>query len=281
MESRKKKTPWVISVASGKGGVGKTLTTVNMASAAQRSGLKTLVLDGDLGLANVDIVLGLRGRYNIGDVLDARTNLKDILLEGPLGFHIIPSGSGFNRLTEMKLVQRVQLLDKVEEIACDYDLLIIDTGAGISDNVLHLNSIADAILVVTTPEPHALADAYAFIKVMCEHHGKRNFNLVVNQVMSDAQGHKVFQRFADTSKRFLDLDLLLGGIVPKDALIERSVMLQRAADESITHTRSGQAWIEMTRKVVERLRSSPSNEEPRGLGDLMFPMNNLRSVSTL
>lgn len=280
MESNTKH-PWVISVASGKGGVGKTLTTVNMATAAQKSGFKTLILDGDLGLANVDIVLGLRGRYNIGDVLDSRANLKDILLEGPFGIHIIPSGSGLNRLTEMKLVQRVQLLDKVQEIAENYDLLIIDTGAGISDNVLHLNSVSDAIIVVATPEPHALADAYAFVKVMHELHGKSNFNLLVNQVSSESQGIKVFQRFADTSKRFLGLDIHFGGLVPKDALIERSVMMQRAADASMAHTRSGQAWNEITRVIIERLQENPQLDDSRGISDLVMPLHNLRSISTL
>ncbi len=278
---RRDKKPWVISVASGKGGVGKTLTTVNMAIAAQRFGYKTLILDGDLGLANVDIVLGLRGRYNINDVLEYRAELKDVLLEGPLGVHIIPSGSGINRLADMKLVQRVQLLDKVEEISGDYDVLVIDTGAGISENVLHLNSVSDALMVVTTPEPHALADAYAFIKVMCEHHGKRDFHIVINQVISESQGLKVFQRLTDITKRFLNLDLLFGGSVPKDVLIERSVMLQRAADENITHTRSGQAWNEATRRVIEHLKERPRSEGASGIRSLLFSHTNQRSAGAL
>lgn len=281
MERKSKNQPWTISVSSGKGGVGKTLTTVNMATAAQKSGIRTLVLDGDLGLANVDIVLGLRARYNINDVLESRMELEDILLEGPLGVRIIPSGSGLAQLAELKLSQRVQLLDKIEALASGYQLLMIDTGAGISSNVTHLNSVADAIMVVTTPEPHAMTDAYAFLKVMHEQYGKKNFNIIVNQAISEAQGLKIFQSLADVSKRFLNLDLRFGGTVPKDAMVERSVMLQRAADDRIAHTRSGQAWSEITRRILDMLSQAPPSDGRMGFQDLLFPQPVLRSVSTL
>ena len=281
LDSKPADRPWIISVASGKGGVGKTLTTVNMAIAARKLGLNILILDGDFGLANVDIVLGIRARYNIGDVLESRVDLKDIVLEGPLGIHIIPSGSGLAKLADLKLVQRVQLLDKIAEIASSYHLMLIDTGAGISSNVLHLNSIADEIMVVTTPEPHALTDAYAFLKVMNENYARRNFNIIVNQVISEGQGLKIYQRVADVARRFLEIELLLAGTVPKDALVERSVMLQRAADEHITHTRSGQAWNEITRKILERLMEHRDPAGKRGWQDLMFPQSAFRSVNAV
>ncbi len=281
LDSKPADRPWIISVASGKGGVGKTLTTVNMAIAARKLGLNTLILDGDFGLANVDIVLGIRARYNIGDVLESRVDLKDIVLEGPLGIRIIPSGSGLAKLADLKLVQRVQLLDKIAEIASSYHLMLIDTGAGISSNVLHLNSIADEIMVVTTPEPHALTDAYAFLKVMNENYARRNFNIIVNQVISEGQGLKIYQRVADVARRFLEIELLMAGSVPKDALVERSVMLQRAADEHITHTRSGQAWNEITRKILERLMEHRDPAGKRGWQDLMFPQSAFRSVNAV
>lgn len=273
--------PWIISIASGKGGVGKTLTAVNMAIAARRLGISTLILDGDFGLANVDVVMGMRARYNIGDVLESRCELKDIVLEGPLGVRVIPSGSGLAQLADLKLVQRVQLLDKIAEIAKSYQLLIIDCGAGISSNVLHLNSIADEIMVVTTPEPHALTDAYAFLKVMHENYARKNFNIIVNQAISEGQGLKIYQRVADVARRFLEIELFMAGTVPKDALVERSVMMQRAADEHITHTRSGQAWNEITRKIMERLMEYRDLSTRRGWHDLMFPQPILRSVSAI
>jgi flagellar biosynthesis protein FlhG len=281
MDRKSKPRPWILSVASGKGGVGKTLTTVNMAIAAQKMGLKTLVLDGDLGLANVDIVLGLRARYNINDVLESRKELEEILLEGPLGVHVIPSGSGLAQLAELKLSQRVQILDKIEAIASRYQLLLIDTGAGISSNVTHLNSVADAIMLVTTPEPHALTDAYAFLKVMHEQYARKNFNIIVNQAISEAQGLKIYQSLADVSKRFLNIDIRFGGTVPKDAMLERSVMLQRAADDRVAHTRSGQAWNEITRRMLDVLAQAPQVDSRSGLQDLLFSQPVLRSVSTL
>ncbi len=281
LDSKPEDRPWIISVASGKGGVGKTLTTVNMALAARRLGLSTLILDGDFGLANVDVVLGIRARYNIGDVLESRVDLKDIVIEGPLGVRIIPSGSGLAQLADLKLVQRVQLLDKIAEIAKSYQLMIIDTGAGISSNVLHLNSIADEIMVVTTPEPHALTDAYAFLKVMHENYGRKNFNIIVNQAISEGQGLKIYQRVADVARRFLEIELSMAGTVPKDALVERSVMLQRAADEHITHTRSGQAWNEITRKTLERLMEYRDPAGKRGWQDLMFPQHASRSLNAI
>lgn len=275
------KKPAVISVASGKGGVGKTVTAVNMAMSAQLLGYKTLILDGDLGLSNVNIVLGLSARYNISDALNDRLQMKDVILEGPQGIHIIPGGSGISGLSELSLAKRVSLLEKIDEVAKDYDLLIIDTGAGISSNVIHLNSVADSIMVVTTPEPHALTDAYAFVKVMCETHGAKSFYLVINKVISDSQGIKIFQNFADIAKRNSYSEVMLGGTVPRDDLIERSVMAQRAAGDHVNHTRSGQAWNEITRRILDQLQERSQQVGRRGLQNLMFPKAALQNVSIL
>lgn len=265
------KRPLIISVASGKGGVGKTVTTVNLALSACRMGLKTLLLDGDFGLANVDIVLGLKARYNIQDVLEGAVEVEDTLLDGPLGLKIIPSGSGFAGLADLKLPQRIRLLDKISEIAQSYDVLFIDTGAGISEAVLHLNSVSDVIMLVTTPEPHAMTDAYAFIKVMVEKYGHRKINMIANRTLSDQQGYKVFQNLNDVAKRFLDFNLGFAGTVQNDPVVQRSVMMQRAGDDSVKHTLCGQAWNEITRRTIEVLQEDPDIQSTRGLSDLAFP----------
>ncbi len=264
------KKPLIISVASGKGGVGKTVTSVNLALAARRLGYKTLLLDGDFGLANVDIVLGLKARYNIQDVLDGAVEIEDTLLEGPLGLKIIPSGSGFAGLADLKLPQRIRLLDKISEISEGYDVLFIDTGAGISESVLHLNSVSSAIMLVTTPEPHAMTDAYAFVKVMIEKYGPRRIQLIANRTVSDQQGHKVFQNLSDVAKRFLDFQLQFAGSVPNDPIVQRSIMMQRAGDEQVKHTICGQAWNEIARKTIELL-ANDADVVGRGLSDLLFP----------
>jgi flagellar biosynthesis protein FlhG len=238
-----------ISVTSGKGGVGKTLTTIGLATAARRLGHSVLILDGDFGLANVDVVLGLNARYNIKDVIDGNAELKDIIVQGPLGIDLIPSGSGISSLTQLSYAQRQALLSQLDKFNIHYDFVIIDTGAGISENVLHFNAISDSIVVVTTPEPHAITDAYAIIKVLAEEHGIKCFNLLVNQTKSPDQGLKVFQRIAEVAERFLDIKVNSLGYVPSDPQISRQVMLRKTATESSTFTVAGQAWASAFRQL--------------------------------
>ena len=154
-------------------------------------------------MANVDVVLGLRPRYNINDVIYGTIELRDIILQGPLGLEVIPTGSGLADLANLPLSQRVSLLDQLIDLSSDYkEVIIIDTGAGIGDTVLHLNSISDEIIVVTTPEPHAMTDAYAFIKVISRDMKKLMVNLLVNQTVSREQGLKVGTRITEVAKRF-------------------------------------------------------------------------------
>lgn len=254
------KSPMTVSVTSGKGGVGKTLTTVNLAMAARRLGQSVLILDGDLGLANVDVVLGLKARYNIRDVLDGTAALKDIIVSGPMGIDLIPSGSGISSLTQLSSLQKQQLLDQISQVEGAYDLVLIDTGAGISDTVLHFNLVADHVVVVTTPEPHAMTDAYALIKVMAEEHGAKAFQLLVNQARSPDEGFKVAERITEVAKRFLDVRVSLLACVPFDPAVPKSVMQRRAASEQSTHTIAGQAWSQAARKLIGEL---PVSSVPR------------------
>jgi flagellar biosynthesis protein FlhG len=242
-------SPTVVTIASGKGGVGKTLTTVNLAIAARRMGQSVLIFDGDLGLANVDVVLGLTARYNIRDVLDGNAELKDIIVEGPLGIDLIPSGSGISSLTRLSPAQKQQILDQIERLEETYDLLLIDTGAGIAENVVHFARAADRTVVVTTPEPHAMTDAYALIKVLAEEHDVKSFSLLVNQTRSAEEGFKVSERIAEVAMRFLNVRVSHLGNVPSDPQVPKSVMQRRAASEQSTFTIAGQAWNQAARKL--------------------------------
>lgn len=244
------KAPKVIAVTSGKGGVGKTLSTVHLAVAAQRMGHSVLILDGDMGLANVDVVLGLQARYNIRDVLDGHVSLQDIILTGPLGIDVIPSGSGIASLTNLSYVQQQQIIDQIPSIHKTYDILFIDTGAGIASSVTHFCSIADHVLVVTTPEPHALTDAYALIKVLAESHGVKRPHLMINQTRIESEGLKSASRITEVAMRFLDVQVSYAGHVPLDPQVTRSVMQRRAASEQSTYTISGQAWSQIARKLL-------------------------------
>lgn len=243
------KRPTTISVTSGKGGVGKTLTTVNLAVAARRMGRSVLILDGDLGMANVDVVLGLKARYNIRDVLDGNSSLQDIIVAGPLGIDLIPSGSGVSSLTQLSNLQKQHILDQIGAIDRAYDLVLIDTGAGISDTVMQFNSAADQVVVVTTPEPHSMTDAYALIKVLAEEHGTKSCQLLVNQTRSPDEGVKVAERISEVAQRFLGARVSHLVNVPLDPSVPKSVMQRKAASDQSTHTIAGQAWAEAARRL--------------------------------
>ena len=244
------RAPTVIAIASGKGGVGKTLTTVNLAACARRMGKSVLIFDGDLGLANVDIVMGMQARYNIRDVLDGHASLKDIIITGPLGIDLIPSGSGVASLLNLSHVQKQQIIEEIASLEQRYDVLLIDNGAGISSSVMHFCRAADEILVVTTPEPHAITDAYALIKVLTEDHGIKQLNLLVNQVQSAAEGLKIFTRLTDVVKRFLDVQVTFVGSVPTDPKVATAVMQRKVASAESAHTIAGQAWLQAARQLL-------------------------------
>ncbi len=256
-----KKNPFVISVSSGKGGVGKTLTTINLALAAKRGGRDVTILDADLGLANVDVLLGLNAKHNIGDVLNGHVTMRDIVLEGPLGIKVVPSGSGIAKLSQLSYSQRVALLEHVEAIEDQPDILLVDTGAGISSNVLHFATAADCRVVVTTPEPHAITDAYAFIKVMCEEEKVRDFKLIVNMARSPDEGRRIAGRISDVARQFLDADVQYAGHVPIDPQVQRWVTLRAAAAQDMMHTVAGQAWNEIMAGLVSgiKVRAKGSN----------------------
>ena len=266
----------VFAITSGKGGVGKTLTTVNFAVAARKMGLSVLILDGDFGLANVDVVLGLQPRYNIRDVLDGHATLEDVICDGPLGIQLIGSGSGIASLSQLSPLQKRQIADQLGAVKDRYDLLLIDTGAGISDLVLHLNTIAHRSVIVTTPEPHALTDAYALIKVLAEDHRIKSFDLLVNQARSEAEGLKISERIAEVAKRFLGVRVHFAGHVPLDVSVSKAVMQCRAASENSSFTLAGQAWTQIARRLLDQ--TSTKNTRPAQSQDFWQDLLGARAI---
>ena len=181
----------IISVTSGKGGVGKTLTTINLALAARATGLSVLIVDGDMGMSNVDVLLGLQTTVNFNDVLNGTRTIADIIVKGPRGIDLIPSGSGIARMGNLGALEQSCIMHELTKLPNSYDIVFVDTGAGISPLVLALNSVSDAMIVVTTPEPHALTDAYAMIKVMSEEYDRGSCGLIINQVRSDDESMRI------------------------------------------------------------------------------------------
>lgn len=216
----------VVSVSSGKGGVGKTNLVANLAFTMSKSGLRVLVLDADLGLGNIDVLLGKAPRYNLSHVINGDMRVADILVTGPGGMRILPASSGVQDITALTPAQRMRLITSLDTVMSDIDILLIDTAAGISSNVMYFNVSAHDILVVVTPEPTAITDAYALMKVMRLKYGEERFNIVVNMTAGPREGEEVFRQLELVCRRFLDISLSYCGSVPRDAALVNAVRRQ-------------------------------------------------------
>lgn len=242
-----------ICVSSGKGGVGKTLSVVYLAVFAVKLGKKVLIIDGDFGMSNVDVVLGLHARYNIRDVFDGRASLHDVIISGPCGIKIIPSGSGLTSLQQLSFVQRQILLEDIRVLEDEFDLIIIDTGAGIGQNVTYLNQLANRSLVITSPEPHAMTDAYALIKAMKETNGKGDVDLIVNMTQTEQEGSNVGTRLENVAREFLNIDVNYLGSIPADPSLAKFIFRRALLCEESLRTPSAQAWCRITRELLSRM----------------------------
>jgi flagellar biosynthesis protein FlhG len=218
----------VIAVTSGKGGVGKTNVTANLAVLAARAGRRVLIIDADLGLTNVEIVFGLKPRYHMGDLLDGSLGIEDVLLEGPVGISLLPGSSGVQSLTQLDTDRKRRFLAALDAVEDSFDVVLVDTGAGIGSNVLFFVGAAQEALLVVSPEPTSLVDAYTAVKVLSQEAGVRNFNVVVNSVIDELPARQVFHKLTAVTSRFLSANMRHLGYVPRDENVHRAVMLQRA-----------------------------------------------------
>lgn len=217
----------VLAVASGKGGVGKTNMAVNLSLQLCRLGRQVILFDADLGLANADLLLGVQPRYNLTHFFQGGRSLAEITCEGPLGLRIIPSGSGIAQLADLGPQERDRVLSHFALIEDQADYLVVDTGAGISRNVVAFAQAAEEILVVTTPEPTARLDAYGLIKVLSQNGYAGRIRLVVNMAESAAEGEEVGRLMETLAGRFLNMPVELLGVVPRDRQVQRAVRVQR------------------------------------------------------
>jgi flagellar biosynthesis protein FlhG len=216
----------VIAIASGKGGVGKTNLTANLAVALARLGRRVWVLDADLGLANVDLVYGVRTSHTLESVFRGERRLADVVTTGPAGVRLLPAARGVAELTALTAAQQLQVLDEIDALEDEIDVLLIDVAAGISSNVLYFAAAASETLVVTTPEPTAIADAYALVKVLATRWGRTDFPVVVNMAASPTDAHAAFERLAAVAREFLSVRLDFAGWVPLDDAMPRAVRAQ-------------------------------------------------------
>ncbi len=220
--------PLVLSVTSGKGGVGKTNLSVNLAYCLSRMGRKVVLLDADLGLANVDILLGLTPKMNLFHLFHEGVGLPQVLMETPFGFAILPASSGVSDMLALSTGQKLDLLEAMDYLEGKINYLIVDTGAGINDNVIYFNLAARERLLVLTTEPTSLTDAYALIKVMHLNHDVHRFRVVVNMAGNAKAAKAVFEKLATACDRFLSgISLDFVGFVPADPAVRNAVIRQK------------------------------------------------------
>ncbi|MDT0633367.1 MAG: MinD/ParA family protein [Salinisphaeraceae bacterium] len=250
----------VIAVASGKGGVGKSTVSLNLALALIRQGQRVMLMDADLGLANIDVLLGLQPTYNLAHLMEGRVGLADILLEGPMGLKVVPAASGRQRMAELDRAQLVGLVQAFSEFSDDLDTLVVDTAAGISGSVVTLAQAAQEVVVVACNEPASITDAYALIKVLSRDYGIGRIQVVANAVRSAADGRQVFDHLCRVADRFLDVTLHFLGTVPHDEAVRRAVRQQRAVVEAYPGAPSSLAFD----KIGEQVSGWQPPGGPRG-----------------
>ncbi len=238
-----------VAVTGGKGGVGKTNVSVNLGVAAAEMGKKVMLLDADLGLANIDVVLGLHPEYDLSHVMRGERNLGEILVEGPAGMKVIPGASGVQSLAELSTAEHTGLIRAFSEVAGDTELMIIDTAAGISDTVLSFSRASHEIVVVVCDEPASITDAYAIIKLLHRDYGHQRFRILANMVRSAQEGRELYNKMCRVTDRYLDVTLGFMGAVPFDDSLRKAVRSQRPVVQAFPRSRIAQVFRNLAKKI--------------------------------
>jgi flagellar biosynthesis protein FlhG len=271
MEIAEKKTVRTIAVASGKGGVGKTNITANLAIGFSKLNKKVLVLDADLGLSNIDVILNLATKYNIQHLFSGEKSLKDLIVKGPQGINILPASSGIQELTDLDEFQRLRLIEEFDSYDEDVDYLLIDTSSGISSNVAFFCMAAQEIIIVTSSEPTAMTDAYALIKVLFTKYQEKSFKVLVNDVRDEQEATDVYGRLSTAAERFLSISLDYIGYVPHDKNVKKAVRQQKALIDLYPDSDAANSIMRISKKL--------SNEKIDNVkGTLQFFLGGLLGV---
>lgn len=239
----------VIAVTAGKGGVGKSNVSVNLAVALAQMNKKVMLLDADLGLANVDIMLGLHTKYNLSHVTQGLCHLSDIILQGPCGIRVIPAASGTEFMTHLSSAEHAGIIDAFNELTDDLDYMIIDTAAGISDTVLSFTRSSQELIVVVCDEPTSLTDAYALIKVMSKRYEWTHFHILANMVRNIKDGRELFNKLFRVSEQFLDVHLNYLGAIPFDEHVHKAVKKQKPVLIAYPETGASESLREIAAEV--------------------------------
>ena len=252
--------PKIVAVTSGKGGVGKTNVVANLSVCLSELGRKVVVLDADFGLANLDVLLGLTPRYHLGHVLFGNKSLTEIMVQGPKGIKIIPASSGLQRMSELTLAQRNHLIESFANLDSDTDFFIIDTAAGISRNVIHFLLSAQEVIVVSAPEPTAIVDAYAVIKIILAEDPQKRIQVLINSVERSEDGQEVFCQINSVVKRFLNREVDYLGHIERDPRVPQAVRSQMLVTHRFPNTAASRSFRNLARRIAQQENSAqPAN----------------------
>ena len=239
----------VISITGGKGGVGKSNITLNTAICLAEMGKKVIIMDADLGLANIDIMLGLRVTRNLSHVIKGECSLDEILLEGPNGIKILPASSGTREMAQLSEMEHAGLIRAFSELSANVDVLLVDTAAGIADNVISFAQASQDLMVVVCDEPTSITDAYALIKILSVEHKMHRFRIVANMVRSSREGRDLFAKLTRVTDQFLDVTLDYVGSVPFDENVRNAVKKQQALVKLFPKSEASLAFNHLADKV--------------------------------
>jgi flagellar biosynthesis protein FlhG len=238
-----------MAVTSGKGGVGKTMLTANLAILAAKRGQRVLIIDADLGLANVEIVFGVKPKRHLGDLLNPSVAIEEVLIEARPRISILPAASGLQHLTRLQEEEKFRLISSLDVLSDQFDLVLLDSGAGIGDNVLFFVGIAQEIILVVTPEPTSLVDAYAAVKVFSQQVGVKDFGVVVNQVVDELVARDVYQKLCSLTDRFLSVRIRHLGYVTRDENVHRAIMAQKPVTDLFSQAPASRALQVVAEKL--------------------------------
>lgn len=239
----------VLTVASGKGGAGKTNLSVNLAISLSKLGGRVLLMDADMSLANIDVMLGLQAKYNLSHVVNGEKTLREVVVDGPAGIQIIPAASGIKKMAELSPAENAGIVKAFDDLADDLDILIVDTAAGIADSVVSFCRAADEVVVVVCDEPASITDAYALIKVLSRDYQIARFKLVANMVRNKAESLRLYQKFSRVCQQFLQVKIDYFGMVPFDPALRDAVQKQIPVTLAYPNSPSAKAFYDMAQEL--------------------------------
>ena len=250
-DSHTNSTP-IIAIASGKGGAGKTSFTLNMAATLASQGKRILVFDADIGLANVDVQLGMSTTKDLSDVIQGMATLSDIVSKSEKGFYIIPGRSGFEKAPFLTTLERRNVLKQMRDLAGSFDIVFLDVAAGVDDEVLGFAKFADRTILIVTPDPSSITDAYAVIKLLKIRHDKNNCEVIINQAGNPVEGQHTYDKLSTAADKFLKIKLPLIGIIPYDRQYSAAVKMQQLTTIAFPDSEASKSIREIAGKLIAR-----------------------------